>query len=118
MATLGSAEAMRELPTQRMALSKLVNLHCGEEIVVINARVREIEADPAKTALIRRFHDELLAWRGDLMECNAGWPHRKMLSDPRGFLAAFAGLNDRLKARVRWEEQAFYPAVLGQTIRR
>ncbi|WP_017670207.1 hypothetical protein [Blastomonas sp. AAP53] len=113
----GSSEALRDLPAQRMALSKMVNVHCGEEIALINAHAPRLRDDPAKTALIRRFHDELLAWRGDLMECNASWPQRKVTSDPDGFLTVFNGLSERLQARVRWEEKAFYPAVLGRMVR-
>lgn len=113
----GSSDALQDLPAQRMALSKMINRHCGEEIALINARAREVQSDPAKAALIRRFHDELLAWRGDLMECNAHWPQRKVTSDPSGFLTVFSGLSDRLQARVRWEEKEFYPAVMGTTVR-
>lgn len=115
--TTGSSDALQHLPAQRMALSKMVNRHCGEEIALINARARELQSDPTKAALIRRFHDELLAWRGDLMECNASWPQRAVVSDPRGFLSVFTGLSDRLQARVRWEEDEFYPAVMGQFAR-
>ena len=99
--TMGSSDALQDLPAQRMALSKMVNRHCGEETALINTRARDLQGDPTKTALIRRFHEELLAWRGDLMECNAHWPQRAVASDPHGFLSVFSGLSDRLQARVR-----------------
>lgn len=114
---LGSPEAIEKLSVHRIALSKLVNQHCSQEIALVNARARELRGDPKKTAVIRRFHDELLAWRGDLMACNASWPQRKVASDPRGFSTVFSGLNDRLQARVRWEESVFYPAIFGTTAR-
>ena len=52
--TTGSSDALQHLPAQRMALSKMVNRHCGEEIALINARARELQSDPTKAALIRR----------------------------------------------------------------
>ncbi len=112
----GSPDSMQALSAQRIALSRLVNDHCGEEIKIVNSRAPALRSDPEKTALVRRFHDELLAWRGDLMECNANWPQRKVANDPRGFLTIFADLAKRLQARVQWEEQVFYPAVMGQTV--
>lgn len=109
----GTDTALRDLPALRLGFSRLVNSHCSVEIRLVNARAAEMEKDADKTKLLRRFHDELLMWRGDLMDCNARWPQRRVADDRAGFLAAFRGLNDRLKARVRWEEQVFYPAIFA-----
>jgi hypothetical protein len=117
-AASGSEAALQDLPALRLAFARLVNSHCSVEIRMVNARAPQFDGDPEKRALIRRFHDELLMWRGDLMDCNANWPQRKVASDCAGFIAAFRGLADRLKARVRWEEQIFYPAVLAAPARR
>jgi hypothetical protein len=109
----GTEAALRDLPTLRLGFSRLVNSHCSVEIRMVNTRAAQMDKDAEKTQLIRRFHDELLMWRGDLMDCNANWPQRKVAEDRAGFIAAFRGLAERLKARVRWEEQVFYPAIFA-----
>jgi hypothetical protein len=114
----GNDDAIRDLPSMRLAFSRLVNSHCSVEIKLVNNRAETIEKDAEKTVLLRRFHDELLAWRADLMDCNAHWPQRRVAEDRGGFLAAFRGLTERLKARVSWEERTFYPAIFGQARRR
>lgn len=114
----GSEAALQDLPALRLAFARLVNSHCSVEIRMVNARTAQFDGDSDKRALVRRFHDELLMWRGDLMDCNATWPQRMVASDRAGFIAAFRALTDRLKARVRWEEQIFYPAVLTAPARR
>lgn len=116
--TVGTEAAMRELPAQRLAFSRLVNSHCGVEIRLVNTRAPQFDQDAKSKQLIRRFHDELLMWRGDLMDCNAKWPQRRVAEDRAGFIAVFRGLADRLRARVRWEEESFYPAILGLPARR
>lgn len=116
--TVGTEAALRELPGLRLGFSRLVNSHCSVEIRMVNTRAAEMDKDSEKAKLLRRFHDELLMWRGDLMDCNANWPQRRVAEDRAGFLSTFRGLNDRLKARVRWEEQVFYPAIFGLPARR
>jgi hypothetical protein len=111
------AQVLNDLPAQRMMLSRLVNTHCSAEIAVINARTSSLDGCKTRAALVRRFHDELLAWRGDLMDCNAHWSQSRVAQDPQGFLAVFRGLADRLRARVQWEEQTFYPAIMGAPAR-
>lgn len=114
----GSETELQNLPALRLAFARLVNSHCSVEIRMVNARAPQFDADSDRRALIRRFHDELLMWRGDLMDCNANWPQREVANDRAGFIADFRGLADRLKARVRWEEQVFYPAILAEPMRR
>lgn len=113
----GTDAALRDLPTMRLGFSRLVNSHCSVEIRLVNARTAQMEKNAERALLIRRFHDELLMWRGDLMDCNASWPQRRVAEDRAGFIAAFRGLADRLKARVRWEEQIFYPAIMNTPAR-
>lgn len=117
-ATVGTEAALRELPAMRLAFSRLVNSHCSVEIRLVNARSPQFDQDAEKRKLIRRFHDELLLWRGDLMDCNANWPQNKVAQDRVGFLATFRALTGRLRARVRWEEEIFYPAIMGLPARR
>lgn len=112
-ATVGTEAALRDLPALRLAFSRLVNSHCSVEIRLVNSRAPQFDSDAERRQLIRRFHDELLMWRADLMDCNAIWPQRRVAQDRSGFIAAFRALADRLKARVRWEEEIFYPAILG-----
>jgi len=116
--SVGSEPALRDLPTLRLGFSRLVNSHCSVEIRMVNTRAAQIDKDAENTQLIRRFHDELLMWRGDLMDCNANWPQRRVAEDRASFIAAFRGLTERLKARVRWEEQVFYPAIFAAPGRR
>ena len=116
--SVGSEPALRDLPALRLGFSRLVNSHCSVEIRMVNTRAAQMDKDAENTQLIRRFHDELLMWRGDLMDCNANWPQRRVAEDRAGFIAAFRGLTERLKARVRWEEQVFYPAIFATSRRR
>lgn len=116
--TVGTEAALHDLPALRLGFSRLVNSHCSVEIRMVNARSPEVDHDADKRKLIRRFHDELLMWRGDLMDCNAKWPQRKVEANRAGFLAAFRDLTNRLHGRVRWEEEVFYPAIMGIPARR
>lgn len=116
--TVGTEATLRDLPALRLGFSRLVNSHCSVEIRLVNTRAPQFDQDTENRQLIRRFHDELLMWRGDLMDCNANWPQRRVAQDRSGFIAAFRALADRLKARVRWEEEIFYPAILGLPARR
>lgn len=117
-ARLGTEAALRDLPALRLGFSRLVNSHCSVEIRLVNTRASQFDQDTENRQLIRRFHDELLMWRGDLMDCNAKWPQQRVAQDRAGFITAFRALADRLRARVRWEEEIFYPAILGLPARR
>lgn len=103
------------LPELRLSLSRRVGQHCSAEIDRLNAH---LNAQPRlavdRADLVRRYHDELLAWRGALMQCNANWPARQISCSPAGFLEVFRPLGEALYARIRWEEQEFYPKVLGR----
>lgn len=105
------------LPEMRLALSRQIGGHCAAEIDLLKDhlnRYPQIAADCAD--LVRRYHDELLAWRGMLMECNASWPARQVKDNPRGFLAVFRPIVEALVERIRWEEQEFYPRVFGRVV--
>ncbi|MDM7956932.1 hypothetical protein [Blastomonas sp.] len=105
------------LPALRLAFSRTVAAHCSAEIDYLREHVKshpQVAIDRAD--LIRRFHDELLAWRAALMELNAHWPAKRVAQNPDDFLAVFAPLAEDLFARLRWEEQEFYPKVLGRGI--
>lgn len=105
------------LPRLRMALSRQVAGHCSAEIDLLNDRLRQQPQIAVEHAyLVRRYHDELLARRGSLMECNANWSTRRITDNPGGFLASFKPLADALIERVRWEEQEFYPKVFGRAV--
>lgn len=117
-AASGRIESLQDLPQKRLAFSRMVNAHCSVEIKVVNQTTTAATKTEETQTLLRRFHDELLAWRADLMNCNAQWPQSKVLADPQGFRTAFSGLEQRLKARVKWEERTFYPAIWGQAARR
>jgi hypothetical protein len=105
------------LPALRLELSRCVANHCSAEIALLRDHLKQ-HPDIAVThsPLVRRYHDELLAWRGALMECNANWPAKRIAKDPAAFLAVFRPLVDALHERVRWEEQVFYPQVLGRKV--
>jgi hypothetical protein len=66
-----------------------------------------------QNALISKYHDELLVWRQQLTSCNKSWPPKRISEDAQGFLAEFQPIRDALDERVCWEEQVFYPRVLG-----
>lgn len=103
------------LPALRLALSRTVGSHCSAEIDVLNQHLRshpQVAVDCA--GLVRRYHDQLLAWRASLMECNASWPARRVVESPAAFLEAFRPIAYALQERIRWEEQEFYPKVLGR----
>ncbi len=103
------------LPDLRLALSRQVAQHCASEIDHLRARVKSHpEVAVSHAALIKRYHDELLAWRGALMDCNAHWPAKRVSQSPAAFLNDFAPLAEALMARIRWEEEDFYPTVFGR----
>jgi hypothetical protein len=105
------------LPALRLTLSRTVGHHCSAEIDVLNAHLKSHPQVAAERAdLVRRYHDELLAWRGSLMECNPNWPARRVIENPAAFLSAFRPIAEALYERVRWEEQEFYPKVLGRAV--
>lgn len=105
------------LPALRLSFSRTVAAHCSAEIEYLRDHIKahpQVAIDQAN--LIRRFHDELLAWRGALMDLNAHWPAKRVADSPDDFVKVFAPLADALFARLRWEEQEFYPKVLGRTL--
>lgn len=109
-------EADDPLPGLRLTLSRTVASHCSAEVDLLRDHLqRNPQIGIDKAELVRRYHDELLAWRGALMECNADWPARRVTQEPSRFLDAFRPLADALYERIRWEEQEFYPKVLGRT---
>lgn len=105
------------LPALRLALSREVGDHCSGEIDVLRKRLKsnpQVAVD--KAAMVSRFHDELLAWRRSLMQCNADWPAKIVNNDPSTFLDAFRSIAEALFTRIQWEEREFYPQVLGRTV--
>lgn len=112
----GTGAAARDpLPALRLAFSRAGGAHCSAEIDCLREHLQSHPDVAAERAdMIRRFHDELLAWRGSLMDCNAHWPARRVVESPAAFLDVFTPLADALYARLRWEEQEFYPKVLGR----
>jgi hypothetical protein len=110
-------DGMDPLPALRLAFSRVVAAHCASEIDYLREHLKshpQVAIDRAD--LIRRFHDELLAWRGALMDLNAHWPAKRVGQSPAEFRKTFSPLADDLFARLRWEEQEFYPKVLGRTL--
>lgn len=113
LARCGSPDALQQLQTNRIALSRTVAEHCAAEIAQMPQHSHDPQTEPEKAALVRRYHSELLAWRGSLMECNANWPTRRIADEPAAFAVVFGRIADQLRDRVRWEEDEFYPAIFG-----
>lgn len=110
-------DALDPLPALRLAFSRTVAVHCSSEIDYLRAHIQgHPQVAIERADLIRRFHDELLAWRGALMELNAHWPAKQVAQSPADFLKVFTPLANDLFARLHWEEQEFYPKVLGRTL--
>ena len=118
LAIVNSADALVELQQKRIDLSRKVSEHCASEIEALNKSGFDRQPTPQKTALVRRYHSELLAWRGALMQCNANWPTKRISQEPQGFLRVFKDITAQLRERVRWEEQEFYPAIFGTAVLR
>lgn len=107
------------LPELRLALSREVGEHCSGEIEVLRKRLKNHpQVAVQKAAMVSRFHDELLAWRRSLMQCNANWPAKMVNDSPSAFLEAFRPIAEALIRRIAWEEQEFYPQVLGRAVAR
>ena len=104
-------DATERLTTARLKLSREVSEHCRDELADLQARRPDV-GDAREQALVRKYHDDLLAWRHDLIACNSNWPPARVLNEPRAFAAEFSPIAERLRERVRWEEEEFYPAVL------
>ena len=103
--------ATERLTRARLRLSREVGEHCRVELADLNARRPDIR-DAHGQAMVRRYHDDLLRWRHDLIACNSNWPPARVLNEPRAFAGEFSGIAERLRERVRWEEEEFYPAIL------
>ncbi|GGB57952.1 hypothetical protein GCM10010833_10920 [Blastomonas aquatica] len=109
-------EADDPLPGLRWTLSRTVANHCSAEVELLRDHLqRNPQIGIDRADMVRRYHDELLAWRSALMECNADWPPKRVTQEPSGFLDVFRPLADALYQRIRWEEHEFYPKVLGRT---
>lgn len=104
-------DAAERMTRARLQLSREVSEHCRVELADLNARRPDVR-DARGRALVRKYHDDLMAWRNDLVTCNSNWPPHRILTEPRSFAAEFTGIAERLRERVRWEEEEFYPAVL------
>lgn len=110
----GRADRLRSLSALRLELSKEVRDHVDEETALIRAkRGGEAPVRADQNALISKYHDDLLVWRQQLTSCNTSWSPKRISEDAQGFLAEFQPIRDALDERVRWEEQVFYPRVLG-----
>jgi len=91
----------------RLALSKKVTVHCQEEAIALQA-----SRDIVPPEIMRRYHDELLKWRRDLISCNSDWPPERVWSDPSGFKSAFRPVANALRARILWEQGCLYPIIM------
>lgn len=112
LANAGSPAEIALLQAKRIELSRLIADHCSLE----NDHLQKHQAQndhPQKAALMRKFHGDLLAWRGALMECNANWPAKDIVENPAGFREVFGKLVKQLRERIQWEEREFYPAIFG-----
>ena len=87
--------------------SKAVTAHCKEEAIMLQSAGDAVPAD-----IMRRYHDELLRWRHDLIACNSEWSPDKVWRDPQGFKSAFRPIVDALRARILWERSFLYPVIL------
>ena len=96
-----------QLNRLRLALSKTVTGHSKQESALLRAAGDAVPADIA-----RRYHDELLKWRHELIACNSDWPPDRVWNDPRGFKEAFKPIVDALRARLSWEQGVVYPVIL------
>lgn len=101
------SNASDELNRHRLRLSRAVSAHCTEESEIL----RTAEGVPDNVR--RRYHDELLKWRHELIACNSGWPPQRVWQDPAGFAAAFRPIVVALSKRIEWEHEVFYPLVLA-----
>jgi hypothetical protein len=109
------AEIVRELNRLRQALSASVATHCAEEAALL---ARRSFAGRDAEAIVRRYYDELLAWRAALTACNSAWPVSHVVGARTAFAAAFRPIVAALRERVRWEEDVFYPAMLPDLLKR
>lgn len=100
------ADAERRLTRARLDLSRAVSDHVRVEVAFLGSSGG---AERLDQTTLSRYHDELLAWRQALMDCNAAWPIARIQADRAGFARAFRPLLHALKERVRWEEEQLYP---------
>ena len=101
------ARSSDKLNRARLALSRTVTAHCKAEAALLEQCSEQI-----KPEIMRRYHDELLAWRYGLIACNTDWPPERVWDEPAGFKAAFRKIVDALQARILWERSAIYPIIL------
>lgn len=101
------SRSSERLNRSRLALSKAVTAHCKDEAALLQSASDAVPVD-----IMRRYHDELLKWRHDLIACNSDWPPERVWSDPAGFKAAFRPVIDGLRSRITWERNIVYPVIL------
>lgn len=98
-----------QLNRLRLSLSKAVTAHCRQEAALL-----EQAGDRIPDGIRRRYHDELLKWRHELIACNSAWPPERVWGNPIDFKAAFRPIAKALDARVAWERVAVYPVLLPE----
>ena len=101
----------------RLGLSRTVADHSAAEDGLVQSCGRPAEDDAHLIALNARYHDELLNWRVALVRCHSEWPPLRIVANSSEFLEEFTPIASALVERLRWEEEEFYPAVLGECIR-
>ena len=101
----------------RLGLSRTVADHCAAEDGLVQSCGRPSDGDAHLIALNARYHEELLEWRVALVRCHGEWPPQRIRASSREFLEEFTPIASALAERLRWEEEEFYPAVLGECVR-
>jgi hypothetical protein len=107
-----SAASLAALAQARLTLSQAVQTHVQAEQALIRSDGGN-PRDEASVAVVRKYHDELLAWRRLLIDCNAKWPLKAIGEDAEGFIRDYMPIYRALEERVRWEEEVFYPCILS-----
>ena len=110
-----TAASIQDFTSLRLELARAIQKHVHDEIALIRQLDRSDRGSDQK-ALISKYHDDLLAWRMLLAECNAKWPTASVMADPKGFLSDFQPIQRALAQRVKWEEEIFYPQVLSREL--
>ena len=96
----------------RLALSRSLRKHVTAEVSLVR-RAGKTHGDAPASDILRKYHDELLAWQGLLIKCNVKWSPKAISAHPQGFIDEYQPIYRALKERVRWEEEVFYPYILS-----